>query len=268
MAFDLLAWVASPHQDFAVHNVTLLEVVRGEGGYEDYVIELDGTKHVVPGGGKHGDFSTRKVGKVGFLRGSTNPGERRKACYFQEYVDQSLRRHPVATCRMERSRSVGVVVAHDMWTCDAKPDGCWVPAGLIPGMHGNFVPDETEAVTIRVPPEFIEQCNLVEMTPEALLKSFVGDLAGVQSYVDNPRADGFGSNGSDERDFAEQWLNRAHGMQRVSWDQIQARQEAARESVERSDALENLMCDYEENGGKPEDLLALMAAAVQKLTGR
>lgn len=40
------------------------------------------------------------------------------------------------------------------------------------------------------------------------------------SYVSCPRADGYGSNGSDERDYAEAWLQRAHGMYAVDVEEF------------------------------------------------
>ncbi|WP_223936960.1 hypothetical protein, partial [Aeromonas caviae] len=38
------------------------------------------------------------------------------------------------------------------------------------------VPDETVAVTLRVPPEFVRECRRVQMTPQELLRSFAGVL--------------------------------------------------------------------------------------------
>jgi len=44
--------------------------------------------------------------------------------------------------------------------------------------------------------------------PETVLRGFIADLCGIMNWASNPRADGYGSNGSDERDFASAYYDR------------------------------------------------------------
>lgn len=41
------------------------------------------------------------------------------------------------------------------------------------------------------------------MKPEVVLRGFIADLCGLMNWSNNPRTDGYSSNGSDERDYAE-----------------------------------------------------------------
>jgi hypothetical protein len=38
-----------------------------------------------------------------------------------------------------------------------------------------------------------------------VLRGFIADLCGIMNWANNPRADGYSSNGSDERQMAEQY---------------------------------------------------------------
>jgi len=150
------------------------------------------------------------------------------------------------------------------WCCNARPSGFRAPLGIIPGEAGRFVPDETEEVSLRVPPEFIRECARVQMNPEELLRSFVGDLAGIQNLSVCPRADRFGSNGSDERMFAQQWLDRAHGLQAIDLHALSVREADAEEKQFNYDELTGLLDEYEYNGGKADELLAAIQALVDR----
>ena len=138
------------------------------------------------------------------------------------------------------------------------------PADLFPGEAGRFVPDETVAVTLRVPPEFVRECRRVQMTPQELLRSFAGDLAGIQNFVACPRADGYGSNGSDEREYADAWLHRAHAMNAIDLDEQDAREAEAEEKQFQRDDFAALLDDFESYGGKADDLFAAVQALVDK----
>lgn len=63
-------------------------------------------------------------------------------------------------------------------------------------------------VKIALPPEFIALCERDQVSPETVLRGFIGDLCGIISWASHPRADGYNSHGSDERDMAEQYYNR------------------------------------------------------------
>jgi len=63
-------------------------------------------------------------------------------------------------------------------------------------------------LTIELPPEFIALCKADGVKPEMVLRGFIGDLSGIVNWAANPRADGYNSNGSDERDMAQDYYNR------------------------------------------------------------
>jgi len=63
-------------------------------------------------------------------------------------------------------------------------------------------------VTLKLPDEFIELCREDGVTPETVLRGFIADLCEIMNYIDDPRADGYSSNGSDERDMARSYYDR------------------------------------------------------------
>ncbi len=192
-------------------------------------------------------------------------GRRTHAYYFRAYLDPSLRRVPqldvVESRSAEDDRGAEVRCG---WRCDAKPRGFLAPAGIIPGERGEFVPDNTIAVTVRVPPEYVREAERVQLTPKALLKSFIGDLAGIQNFIACPRADGYGSNGSDERNYAEAWLERAHGMNAIDLDELDQRRDEEKQKEIVRDELISLLDEYEDAGGDPEDLISAVQAIVDR----
>lgn len=63
-------------------------------------------------------------------------------------------------------------------------------------------------IIIELPPEFIELCEADGVPPETVLRGFIGDLCEIVNTTANPRADGYGSNGSDEREMAAAYYER------------------------------------------------------------
>lgn len=63
-------------------------------------------------------------------------------------------------------------------------------------------------ITLDLPAEFVELCKADDVTPEIVLRGFIADLAGIMNWVANPRADGYSSNGSDERMMAQAYYER------------------------------------------------------------
>ena len=70
--------------------------------------------------------------------------------------------------------------------------------------------DMSQSLTIELPEEFLELCKRDHTTPETVLRGFIGDLCATTSMnFDRPRDDGYGSNGSDERECAWRYYDRA-----------------------------------------------------------
>lgn len=63
-------------------------------------------------------------------------------------------------------------------------------------------------VTIDLPPEFVALCAADGVEPETVLRGFIADLAGIMNWQSAPRADGYSSNGSDERMMAQAYYER------------------------------------------------------------
>ena len=63
-------------------------------------------------------------------------------------------------------------------------------------------------ISVALAAEFVELCERDKVQPETVLRGFIADLCGLMNWVRNPRADGYSSNGSDERDLAEHYYDR------------------------------------------------------------
>lgn len=243
--------------DVAIHNVRLLDVASAPDGLTMLSVELDGVVTTLPGGAPWSDeWSRRDVGRIGHLvRAFSLNGERRPlgACYFRPYLDQNLRRAPELDGPDNLALAHGRAPCTIGWRC--ANHAFRAPAGLIPGQNGAFVPDRTVPLTLRIPPEFVRECERVQMSPEAVLRGFIADLAGVSNDVACPRADRYSSNGSDERLYAENWLERAFGMQRID---LEAREAEEAERQENRDLLLDLVDDYLDGGGEVEALQAAL----------
>ena len=245
----------------AIHNVLLVDVQPDGSGFERLVMEYQGERRELQGGGRWSEqWSRRDVGRHGHLvpvkpfpEAVQPPPD--GACYFRAYVEPSLRRVPEFD---DGKGNLG-------WRCDgAWANGFLAPAHIVPGEGGRYIPDQTEKVTVRVPPEFVRECRRVQMSPQALLEGFIGDAAGIQNYVNCPRADGFGSNGSDERDMAEAWIQRAYGMNAVDLDELDAqKEEAEQREMERED-FGGLLEEFVDYGGQADELFKAVQALVDQ----
>ncbi len=252
---------------FTVHNVRLVDVQPTESGLIALTVEHAGMIRQLTGNMSWSEtYSRCNVGKMGAVmpdlnfRGDLPAG----ACFFRAYVDQSLRRAPELDLAIQgvanNSRAVEVVG----WRCNAHPRGFRAPIGLIPGEDGRFVPDQTEVVTLRVPPEFLRECRRHQMEPDQLLRSFVGDLSGIQNYVTSPRADCYGSNGSDEREYADAWLRRAHGIHAIDLDAKLAQEEEEEHRQYQRDDFADLLDYYVGHGGNADDLTKVVKEIVDR----
>jgi len=269
--FDVFASLQNPshlaHQ-VEFHNVRLVDVTPGPDIYQTLTVEYQGEIRKVIGGGRwHAELSRRDIGKFGYLVRAipmSNENMPVGASYFRDYLDQSLRRVPELDDLRGTRFANGKVPATVGWWCESKPTGFLAPAGLIPGENGQFIPDETIAVMVRVPPEFVRECRGVQRSPEEVLHGFIGDLAGISNYVSAPRADQFGSNGSDERMYAEQWLGRAYGMDKVDVYDLEAKDAEREQRQSEYDDLASLLDDYVAAGGNSDELYNAVQELVEK----
>jgi hypothetical protein len=70
------------------------------------------------------------------------------------------------------------------------------------------MPRPRRNITLTLPDEFIALCKEDGVTPEIVLRGFIADLCEIMNYIAEPRADGYSSNGSDERSMARDYYER------------------------------------------------------------
>ncbi len=81
-------------------------------------------------------------------------------------------------------------------------------------------PFQTECLSLELPAEFVGMCRKDGVEPETVLRGFIADVAGITSWVSNPRSDGYVSNGSDERGLAMEYYERV-GYPKEFWEDDQ-----------------------------------------------
>ncbi|POA73651.1 MULTISPECIES: hypothetical protein [unclassified Pseudomonas] len=269
---DLIFPVGWPHS-VSIHNVTLVGgQLSDDGATPQLIVEYQGKQHVLRA---TRSVNESDIGKMGYVLPSKFlSAAEHGAMIFRAYQDQSLRRVYELDTTNDEFQMVPLNHgkwphhrAHSQcgWRCDSRPTGFLAPAGLVPGANGEFVPDETEVVSVRIPPEFEWEARRHQMKPADLLESFIGDLAGIQNYGSNPRADRFGSNGSDERMLAEHWLERAHGMNAIDPDQLNQQDDEAKEWDAQQDEWSDMLGEYADRGGDPQQLLKAVDGVLAKL---
>lgn len=245
-----------------LHNVRLLDVGLGDDNQAALSVELGGQEAHFLGGAVFADWYRNDIGKVGYLQRSLDTRDLYDRFTFSPYLDQSLRRVPELD--LPSHSADGRVMETVGWRCDARPEGFRAPATVIPGENGSFVADETVALSLRIPPEFIMECRQVQKTPEEVLRGFIGDAAGLMNYLANPRADGYCSNGSDERTYAESWLDRAYGMERVPLEKLAVEDQEREETDATAVELLDYLGDFHERGGSTDEFLEAVRALVDR----
>lgn len=229
----------------AIHNACLVKVSRQENNAVQLTLEVEGKTFPVEA--RIGTWIDVFEGKIGCLirDGSGEPT-------FMPYADQSLRRAPELDSIRPRKNSVG-------WRCDSRP-AFTAPPGVIPGVDGCLHYDATEPVTVPVPPEFFRLARQHQMTAQELLRGFIADVCALESFTSCPRADGYSSNGSDERMLAQDWLERAYGHLRVDIDEIEQREQIHDEGVEQ---LSDCLSDFLAAGGAADELVEVVRQLVE-----
>lgn len=250
-----------------VHNVKVIDISEGEGGYQQLKIEHEGNEHILVGCSKFQPGSTNfNVGKIGYVKSDYRMAGIGPAFGFNfyPYVDQSLRRVPELDFYSDDVDGDGRLIPVVGWSVGSPPRGFRAPIGIVPGENGWFVADETVELKIRVPKEFVELAKRYGESSEGLLKSFIADVCGLQNFLSNPRADGFQSNGSDERDYAEAWLERSYGHNEVDLNELSSAEEKAEDRAMAVEDFDILLDEYLEKGGMAKDLIDHVKSLIEK----
>ena len=119
---------------------------------------------------------------------------------FYPYPDQRMRRVPAEDDAGRKLWGWNIGALH----FSAK-------AGIVPGKGGLVVSEDTEALVIEIPREFIDYCGTYRLLPRTVLRGFIADLCELMDWYVCPREDGYSSNGSDERLLAQRYFHRAYG---------------------------------------------------------
>ena len=177
-----------PPADGYLYDAALAQVddVRGS-----LVFVIEGHTHRVTAA----HVSSFTAGSIGRLRLPSD----QVGFAFHIYADQRLRRAPELDDP-----------AANTWGWRIHDRRFHVRAGLLPGRNGLVVPQNTRAVSLDLPREFLTYCESRKLTPTAVLRAFIGDLCEIENLFAHPREDGYGSNGSDERRrLAREYFQRA-----------------------------------------------------------
>lgn len=191
----------------------------------ELVIEYQGSTLRLPGyprtDGRPDEFTIREIGQTGIAMFVARTEHSPEFYRFEPYGDQTMRRaYELDVFARPDQPGIGFDGYNGEaigWRNEAQPEGFLAPRGIVPGANG-FIADETANITIGIPPEFCDLCVQVKRSPEDVLRGFIADAAGLNSYLNCPRADGYSSNGSDERMMARDYFERAHGMWRDEYN--------------------------------------------------
>lgn len=208
MTFDEFAAVAQPGACVVVYDVLLVDVQSTTAGGVLLTIEHAGKAYRLVGEERwYHTYGRSHVGKMGCIKPvAARPHKQETgACEFTRYIDQSLRRAPELDIARHASKD-GSFPPVLGWRHDGHQDGFLAPFDFVPGYTGRFVPDETVALTLRVPPEFLLQCKRLDLTPETVLRTFIGDVCGIQTSYQEPRADGYGRKRDLATELTADWL--------------------------------------------------------------
>lgn len=233
----------------SIHNARFLGIEDAERG-SAACFDVDGERLEIPTDSAECPLgiTSKQPGEIGFL--ARSPME--QVVRYHSYLDQSLRRVPAL------DRSEGRLVVG--WRCDSRPEGFWAPLGLTPGANGGFVNRPPIPVTLDVPEEFERLAQEYNLSMLDLLRGFIGDVCGLENFVSNPRSDGYYSHGSDERMLAQDWLERAYGLQRI--EDFAAKEEQEWEADAAREELASALDVFIDAGGTAEELLAAVDAIV------
>ncbi|UXF78764.1 hypothetical protein K7573_21020 (plasmid) [Stenotrophomonas maltophilia] len=222
----------------------------------NYVVEMPGVPGCITLPSAQSALSDGNVGSIGYLVAAKHHGSvfSGRKVFFYPYIDQTLRREPL----IDGAEGLG-------WTCDNRHFPFIAPHHIVPGSSGQFVPDATTPVTIHVPSEFVEICAQFQQSPDSVLRAFIADSAGLMNFFNCPRADGYSSNGSDERDLAEQYLERTFAHLRLEPEEQFRRERQQEEAEEREGVASDLAAaldDYVDAGGDANALISQVEAIV------
>lgn len=142
----------------------------------------------------------QQVGQVGVLVIDEEGGE---FGLFTPYVEQRLRR----------------VMQYDLpnmwaWQLGGTEEPILVQAGVVPGIDGKVIVDDTRPLVLPCPPEFDDFCSYYNQQAEEVLRSFIADACGLQDAPEEPREDGYHSDATEEHRMATRYMAAVYGIYR------------------------------------------------------
>ena len=142
-----------------------------------------------------------RVGEIGVLR----LGAMAHGWGWRPYPDQRLRRAP------EHDDPASGRWAWRL-TSTSADEYLLTNIGVLPGAKAAFVRQDLETVKLELPREFSDLCRAYRQQPTAVLCAFVADVCSLRNFAKCPRDEGYCSLERDERRLAQDYFNRAYGM--------------------------------------------------------
>jgi hypothetical protein len=118
---------------------------------------------------------------------------------FYSYPDQRLRREPDID-----------PPTHDDWGWSIEEYRFTVKRGILPGLSGAVIRDDTRALEMGIAPEFDDWCARHHLDAVSVLRTFIADVCGITNSRRRPREDGYCSSGAHERFLAREYVRRIH----------------------------------------------------------
>lgn len=174
------------------YDATLVKVTKKQAIYswqgEKLCRPLPGRYQEVPLG----------IGEIGLLIVDDNASHIE---IFVPYAEQRLRR----------------VMEYDVgnqwgWQLDGEDTPIRVLAGIIPGVEGAVIKEDTRPLMLPIPAEFFAFCNRYRLNVEEILRTFIADACNLQHTLSLPREDDYHSEYEDLRGMVSAYLESAYGL--------------------------------------------------------
>lgn len=174
------------------YDVTLVKVTKKQAIYR-----WQGKKLCRPLPGRYQDVPLG-IGKIGLLIVDDGASQIE---IFIPYVEQRLRRAMEYDVGNQRG-----------WQLDGEDTPFLVLAGIIPGIEGAVVKDETRPLTLSIPAEFFAFCDHYRIDAEEVLRTFIADTCNIQHTLILPREDDYHSEYEDLRGMVSAYMESAYGL--------------------------------------------------------
>lgn len=167
--------------------------------YTEAVYEWEEKNIVVPKPA-HTEQLEQQISQIGLLVIDEEGGE---PGFFTPYAEQRLRR----VMQYDRPHQWA-------WQLNGTEELILAQAGIVPGIDGKVILDDTRPLILACPPEFDDFCSYYNQEAEEVLRHFIADTCGLLDNPELPREDGYHSDASDEQKLAARYMAAVYGIYR------------------------------------------------------